>query len=197
MTPIRNGLGEPAIHDNHEWPRYVRTTDIQGPHSLRQDIFASLPPETAAKAPLLPGDLVMSAAGSVGKSLLHTDDSPACYAGYLVRFRPREGVDSRYVSYWAQSGRYWEQIDKGKVTSTIDNFSASKYQNLTIELPPHSEQVDISDYLDTAASRVDSLTERAELSIERLREYRSAVISAAVTGKIDVRDEGQSVRGDE
>ena len=46
----------------------------------------------------------------------------------------------------------------------------------------------IVDYLDSATHRIDGLRAKAELSIERLSEYRLAVISAAVTGKIDVRD---------
>ena len=45
---------------------------------------------------LRPGDIVMTAAGTIGKSLLYHSEDAACYAGYLVRFRPRSDVDERF-----------------------------------------------------------------------------------------------------
>ncbi|MDE0497923.1 MAG: restriction endonuclease subunit S [Acidimicrobiaceae bacterium] len=57
-----------------------------------------------------------------------------------------------------------------------------------LPLPPLAEQRAIGEYLDVMSERIDALRAKAELSIERLSEYRSAVIAAAVTGKIDVRE---------
>jgi len=83
--PIRNGLGEAGAQDDSSWPRYIRTTDIAGPRTLREDVFASLPPEVAQRAMLRRGDIVMTAAGAtIGKTLLYDSDKPACYAGYLA-----------------------------------------------------------------------------------------------------------------
>ena len=156
--PITNGVGEPGTFDDPEWPRYVRTTDIAGPRSLRTDVFASLPPETATKALLRRDDLVMTAAGAtVGKSMLYQSDETACYAGYLVRFRPGSNVDPRFISFWTESAPYWDQILSGKVISTIDNFSAGRYQNLVIDVPSLGEQMDIADYLDAETTRLDRL----------------------------------------
>jgi type I restriction enzyme S subunit len=55
-------------------------------------------------------------------------------------------------------------------------------------LPPLPEQVAIADYLDRETARIDALTERVRNAIDRLQEYRTALITAAVTGKIDVRE---------
>ena len=111
-TPITNGLGEAGQYDDPEWPRYVRTTDIEGPGSLRSDVFASLPPDIAAGAPLRRGDILMTAAGAtIGKSTTYLEEGPACYAGFLVRFRPGQEVDGRFVAYWMQSAPYWDQIN--------------------------------------------------------------------------------------
>src|SRR5690554_4398122 len=85
--PITNGLGLPGEHDNPAWPRYIRTTDIETPRTLRADVFASQPPHIAAAAPVKRGDVLASAAGTIGKSVLYLEDAPACYAGFLVRFR--------------------------------------------------------------------------------------------------------------
>ena len=159
--PIRNGLGEAGAQDDSSWPRYIRTTDIAGPRTLREDVFASLPPEVAQRAMLRRGDIVMTAAGAtIGKTLLYDSDKPACYAGYLARFRPRVDVDGRFVAYWMESQDYWDQIAAGKVVSTIENFSASKYQNLRLRVPPLLAQRAIADYLDAETARIDALIEK-------------------------------------
>jgi type I restriction enzyme S subunit len=54
-------------------------------------------------------------------------------------------------------------------------------------IPPLEEQQQIANYLDDKTSKMDKLIEKANKSIELLKEKRTALISAAVTGKIDVR----------
>lgn len=50
------------------------------------------------------------------------------------------------------------------------------------------EQQAIAKYLDFEVSQIDALTDKIELAIARLTEYRQALITSAVTGKIDVRN---------
>ena len=54
-------------------------------------------------------------------------------------------------------------------------------------VPPLPEQVAMAAYLDEETSKLDALVEKVEEAVERLQEYRTALITAAVTGKIDVR----------
>ena len=169
-TPIVNGLGEAARLEDESWPRYIRTTDFAGPRSLREDTKATLPPELASTASVVAGDLLMSAAGTVGKTYLHTTSEAACFAGYLVRFRPGPEVDPRFISYWTETQLFLDQIEKGKVSSTIDNFSAGKYQNLKISVPPVGRQQAIADYLDTETARMDALIEKKKRMLELLEE---------------------------
>ena len=63
-----------------------------------------------------------------------------------------------------------------------------QFMSLRTAVPPLAEQAAIVAYLESAEARSFRLTTSARLAIERLREYRTALISAAVTGKIDVRD---------
>lgn len=56
-----------------------------------------------------------------------------------------------------------------------------------IVVPPLPEQTAIAFYLDTETAKLDALVAKVEEAVERLQEYRSALITAAVTGKIDVR----------
>lgn len=186
--PITNGLGLPGNYANRDWPRYVRTTDIADATSLRSDVFASQPPDVASAALLSRGDLLMTAAGSsVGKSVLFNEFGAACYAGFLVRVRPRDEVQGRFLSYWCQSRHYWDQIELGAVQSTIKNFSASRYRAMRVPQPPLERQQAIVEGLDAQTARSDALIAKAEHFIALARERRAALITAAVTGQIDVR----------
>lgn len=62
---------------------------------------------------------------------------------------------------------------------------------LRIPLPPLNEQIEIAGYIDRKLEKMQSLSREAEKSIALLNERRSALISAAVTGKIDVRPAAQ------
>ncbi len=57
-----------------------------------------------------------------------------------------------------------------------------------VTLPVIKEQTAIATYLDRETTKIDRLVEKVEAAIQRLQEYRSALITAAVTGKIDLRE---------
>jgi restriction endonuclease S subunit len=61
--------------------------------------------------------------------------------------------------------------------------------SIPVPLLPLEEQQQIAQYLDTETTQIDTLIAKVRDGIERLKEYRTALISAAVTGKIDVREE--------
>ena len=54
-------------------------------------------------------------------------------------------------------------------------------------IPPITEQAAIADFLDRETAKIDAMVAKIETAIDRLQEYRTALITAAVTGKIDVR----------
>ncbi len=60
---------------------------------------------------------------------------------------------------------------------------------LPIAVPPRNEQLQIAAFFSAETSRMESLEARVCEAVDRLKEYRTALISAAVTGKIDVREE--------
>ncbi len=183
-VPITNGLGEAAQHDEPSWPRYIRTTDIASPRRLHADRRVSLPPEVARPALVRENDLLMCAAGSLGKVYLHRGSDPACYAGYLVRFRPRvDLVDARFIAYWAESEPFLDQIAVGAVRSTIDNFSAGKYQQMELAVPPLGVQRQIADYLDRELERIDRLTRLREQQVLLVDEHFDGEITAAITAE--------------
>jgi type I restriction enzyme S subunit len=165
-VPITNGLGEAAVEGELAWPRYIRTTDIDDLFALDPNKRVTLPPAVARRAPVRRGDVLMTAAGSLGTSYEHVTDEEACYAGYLVRFRANRGrVLPRYVAYWTQSQHHLPQLDLGAVRSTIDNFSASKFRSMRLPVPVLEEQRRIAEFLDDQVARLDA----AAAEIRRMR----------------------------
>ncbi len=71
--------------------------------------------------------------------------------------------------------------------STKGAITCGQLAQICLPLPPPDEQSAIATFLDTETARFDTLTAEALRAIELLKEHRSALISAAVTGKIDVR----------
>jgi type I restriction enzyme S subunit len=71
--------------------------------------------------------------------------------------------------------------------STKGAITCEQIANLKIPVPPLPEQAAIAAYLDVETAKLDALVAKIEEAVERLQEYRTALITAAVTGKIDVR----------
>jgi type I restriction enzyme S subunit len=89
-----------------------------------------------------------------------------------------------YTLFWAsQQGVF---IAEGN-PNTIAHLTGEKLRCYRFPKPPVSEQHAIADYLDRETAKIDRMVAKVEEAIERLREYRTALITAAVTGKIDVR----------
>jgi type I restriction enzyme, S subunit len=186
---IKNGVGESAQHFREDWPRYIRITDIAGPTALKDSTKASLPPEVAIRAPLVPGDLLFAAVGATfGKSYLHTEIGyPCCYAGFLVKMSPNGLATSEFLSLWAQSNVYWDQLRSQVIQATIQNFSASRYKDLVVPVPPVEEQQAICRWIADECQPLDDAIARTEEKIKLIREYRDRLIADVVTGQVDVR----------
>ena len=90
--------------------------------------------------------------------------------------------------YYALSSNYFQELVQVSWSfGTQPNIGMGVIGNLSIVIPPVEEQVKIADYLKVESYRFDWLIERAKLAAIRLTEYRQSLITAAVTGKIDVR----------
>ena len=79
------------------------------------------------------------------------------------------------------------QLALSSNATTIEVIYSETMASLFVPLPPLAEQEAILHFLDTETSRLDALITEANRAIDLLKERRTALISAAVTGKIDVR----------
>ncbi|TCW19388.1 type I restriction modification DNA specificity protein [Dietzia cinnamea] len=74
------------------------------------------------------------------------------------------------------------------IGSTFKRINVEEVKNIIIDVPSLKEQDSARRFLDERVSKIDALIDKSTGMIETLREYRSALITNAVTGKIDVRE---------
>ena len=188
--PLSYGANESADSANSEDPRYIRITDIREDGSLNPESFRSLSNEKAAPYMLIDKDILLARSGAtVGKAFLYGSElGPCCFAGYLILARCSPQVSTpNWIRLFTESSAYWNQVKSDTIQATIQNVSAEKYGNLSLPVPPVNE-------IEAILIKTSRLTEyyaesicSARRLIELIQERRSALISAAVTGQIDVR----------
>ena len=143
----------------------------------------------AARTRLADGDIVICITGAkTGNiALCGIIPEPAFVNQHLCLVRPNAEVHSRYLGLALKSRFGQVQLDLSQY-GLKQGLSLENIRDLLIVLPPHDEQLAIAAHLDAEAAKFDRLTDDAKHAIALLKERRSALIAATVTGKIDVRD---------
>jgi type I restriction enzyme S subunit len=148
---------------------------------------------------LRPGDLLLEKSGGgenqpVGAVVLFTDQVPAVCSNFVARVVVSESNDSEFLVY-LHKALYSMRINTKhiKQSTGIQNLDSASYFGEAVAIPPLAEQQQIAMYLSAETRRLDELITRIRLAITRLHELRTALINAAVTGKIDVRDASEGV----
>ncbi|QQG97135.1 restriction endonuclease subunit S [Mycobacteroides chelonae] len=142
--------------------------------------------------PVRGGSLIVNRANTpqlVGSTGYVPNDYPNLYLSdklWQVRF---DSTSAKFVHFWSQTEVYRSQIAAKCVgaSSSMQNLSMGDFRDVAFGLPPVAEQHHIVEHLDTRSVKLDALIAKSEQMIGVLREYRSALITDAVTGKIDIR----------
>lgn len=141
---------------------------------------------------LQPGDLVFNRTNSlaqIGKVGLFRGnaDYPVSFASYLVRLRCNDRAMPEFINYFVNStyALAWARSEALPAIGQA-NLNPNRYGYLRIALPPLDEQRAIVAHIAAETAKLDALRSATERSIALLRERRAALISAAVTGQIDV-----------
>jgi len=188
--PLMYGANEAALEADRKQPRFIRITDVRADGSLKDDTFRSLSEELAKPYMLGDGDILLArTGGTVGKSFMYSSSwGRCCFAGYLIKASLNQGdILAEWFYQYTQTQYYWEWIGSSQIQATLPNVSADKYNNFLLAIPPIDEQRDILRKLRSSVSRFNDLISKAQVAIGLMYERRTALISAAVTGKIDVR----------
>jgi type I restriction enzyme, S subunit len=125
--------------------------------------------------------------GKVGMFLGNTE-FPVSFASYLVRLRTVSGSMPEYFAYLLNTeGILGLARANAFVAIGQCNLNPTRYGQISVAIPPKGEQAAIVAHLDAQTAQLDTLTTEAQRAIDLLQERRTALISAAVTGQIDVR----------
>ncbi len=149
-------------------------------------------PKKLKKYVLQEDDIVIGMDGSkVGKNyaLVPKTNIPLLLAQRVDRLRAHKEVMPKFIYYHIINGNFLYHADTVKTDPAVPHISEKDIRDYKISIPDKSEQKDIVEYLDQETDRIHSLIDSEFELIEKLKEYRQSLISAAVTGKIDVRDE--------
>ncbi len=135
-----------------------------------------------------PGDVLFSVMGTVGKvAVVPPEVEPGIINPRLVRYRFFRRVNPDFIRLLVMSQHYQRSLQESAQGSTMEGLNMSILGDLQILLPDPEEQGEIVAWLTKESSLLEELVSQAKHAMELLNERRSALISAAVTGKIDVR----------
>jgi len=133
------------------------------------------------------GDILFTTEAPLGNIAL-VDREDVAMAQRIIRFRmkPKYFIAS-FALYGMMSDHFQWQLQSLSTGSTAEGLKASKLPILRLVAPPAKEQHAIASFLLAETAKIGSMVGKVEAAIERLQEYRTALITAAVTGMIDVR----------
>ncbi len=143
-----------------------------------------------ANSRVFPNDILLNITGaSIGRvSLVPHDFGQANVNQHVCILRPICcRILPQYLHLVLCSKQGKEQIFSYENGTSREGLTFQQAGNLTFPVPPINEQKQITQYLDKKTTEIDQQKAKIQQAIDRLKEYRTALITNAVTGKIDVR----------
>jgi type I restriction enzyme S subunit len=123
-----------------------------------------------------------------GHAALVPESNVYCLGQRMMQLQASRHLDPRFLMLQLNTNNIYRQGEVDTVGATSPHVNISTIRNYALTEPPIMEQSNIADFLDDSIWKADQLIVQAENMATLLNERRSALISAAVTGKIDVRD---------
>ncbi len=193
---VKNGVwGDEPQEDTCDIP-CVRVADFDRTRLevvLNEPTIRNVPESDRVGRTLERGDLLLEKSGGgesqpVGCVVLYNDSLPAVCSNFVARVTLADGMNASFWRY-THAAAYAARVNTRSIkqTSGIQNLDAGQYLDERVGFPPSHEQEAISTFLDHETAEIDVLVAEQQRSMELLLERRSALISAAVTGQIDVR----------
>lgn len=166
----------------------IGTVDSLGrivkPESLT---FSSAP--TRARRIVRAGDVIISTVRTYLRAIA-TIQNPGPHVVVSTGFtvvRPGDDFITNYAAHALRTAYFIERVVANSTGVSFPATSEGEMATYGLAVPPESEQRAIAAFLDRETARIDELTAKIRTGIELLKEYRSALIAAAVTGRIDLR----------
>ncbi|MCP5310514.1 restriction endonuclease subunit S [Cognatazoarcus halotolerans] len=155
-----------------------------GDYYISQDKFSEM-----TRYLVRPNDVLISVMGTIGRAaLVPADAEPGIINPRLVLYRVKEAlIAPKYLQVFINNPTSQKYFSLAAQGTTMEGLNMVSIGELGIPLPPLDEQQEILEFIVEETSHLDALNSEATRAIELLKERRTALISAAVTGQIDVR----------
>ena len=186
---IQYGYNAPA--ETNGDVRMVRISDIQNGDVQWETVPFCHINETDIENYLLQENDILFArtGGTVGKSfLVRKTPYPAIYAGYLIRTRYSCFLSPNYLKFFMESQLYWEQLRNGTIATAQPNCNGKTLSKMIVPIPPHNEQIRITDKLKEVLSqvcryglaqdRLDNLNFQIQASLKK------SILQEAIQGRL-------------
>lgn len=177
-------INDPIYFDDngeYSWVRIADVSSSNGSLNYTPQKLSKLGSSMSVK--INPGELFVSIAGTVGKPCI--SKIKACIHDGFVYF-PQLKIPPRFLYTIFESGLCYKGL--GKMGTQL-NLNTDTIGGIKVAIPPSYDEItQILDSLNQKLKNIDDLASQAGHVTSLLQERRSALISAAVTGKIDVRD---------
>ncbi len=174
---------------------YLRVANVQNGWLELEDVsMIEVTHDEARRYALRSGDVLMNEGGDfdkLGRGYVWEGQIPECiHQNHVFAVRPWRGVNPFWVNFATQASylRHFF-ILRSKQSTNLASISATNLGEAPVPMPPEAEVEAILRRVHDALERLDRLAETVSNHIDKLREYRQALITAAVTGKIDVSKE--------
>lgn len=188
MTKILRGKfthrprNDPAFYDG-DFP-FIQTGDITKADKYITTYKQTLNEKGASVSKEFPaGTLVMAIAANIGD--VGIINFSAYFPDSIVGLVPKDRTNIDFLFYLMQALK--PSLIQNATVSTQMNLNADQIARILVACPPIHEQIKIVEFIETSLSLFDRLLEKTRSGLELLKEHRQALITAAVTGKIDVR----------
>lgn len=170
----------------------VRTSDVKNTQLVKtsakytnEDVYRKWTLRGKPEA----GDILFTREAPAGEACIVPKNSKLCLGQRMVLFKVNhKKLLPEFLLYSIYGGLASDFIQQLSQGSTVIHFNMADIKNIPLFEVPINEQKKIANYLDRETKKIDQLIQATESSIELLKEHRTALISAAVTGKIDLRD---------
>ncbi|MCA1718481.1 MAG: restriction endonuclease subunit S [Actinobacteria bacterium] len=179
-------LNQRAAEGENQLP-YLRNQNVQWDRFDLEDVATMhFDPDDRGRFKVRKGDLLVCEGGDVGRAAMWSSEAEIHYQKALHRVRPRTSAPPRFLMYvlWAASSLGVFAIEGNQ--STIVHLTREQLRAHRVPWPPEEQQRQIVAELDKARAKMRDIQERLAQQIALLAEHRQALITAAVTGRIEV-----------
>ena len=197
LSDIFNGSTATQVEPSNDTIAVTRIETISGGKINLEKVGYINKAESEERKILKNGDIIFSNINSlkmIGNCAIFYGDFLLHSGMNLITLRPNSSVYPKFIIYVLKSTLCREEIES-RAKPAINQASISQQSICDIKIPdiPLPEQQAIASFLDRECGRIDALVEEQKAMVALCKERRAALISAAVTGKIDVRAQSKAL----